>query len=252
MPMMIESDSLVSQQDSSSRGENQPSMESTAFYFKLIEGSEAGWECGPRWCPIKSTVLLLLLLFVCWDDDGSKSLPGRLRFVVSFHCLFFVCELLVSRQANCECLFWGILAFYFIPLFFAAVFFIFIIFVDWSPRQCDFKARQRASFGPCCWQYSLRFCWVDWQIFDDGGELEGFGRSLLVGVGTWEGWGSNGLIGVDFDHFAKKVDPSGVELMDKFGCFEAVGGAVGGRRTVRFTDANFHCIWMAGLEVIGS
>ena len=39
---------------------------------------------------------------------------------------------------------------YFICLFFAAVFFIFIIFiifVDWSPRQCDSKACQTASFG---------------------------------------------------------------------------------------------------------
>ena len=69
MPMMIEIDCLVSQQDWSST--NQPSMESPAFHFKLIEGSEAGWEYDSRWCPIKSTalflapVVVLLLLFCC-------------------------------------------------------------------------------------------------------------------------------------------------------------------------------------------
>ena len=59
------------------------------------------------------------------------------------------------------------------------------------------------------------------------------------------------LIGVDFGDIARKVDPYRVELMEKNGCFEAVDGAVGCRRMMRFTHANFHGIFMAGLEVIG-
>ena len=57
--------------------------------------------------------------------------------------------------------------------------------------------------------------------------MEGFWRSSLVGIGTGGGCSSNALIGVDFGHFARKVDPYRVELMDNFFCFEAVDGAVG-------------------------
>ena len=57
--------------------------------------------------------------------------------------------------------------------------------------------------------------------------MEGFWKSSLVGIGTGGGCSSNALIGVDFGHFARKVDPYRDELMDKFGCVEAAGGAVG-------------------------
>ena len=57
--------------------------------------------------------------------------------------------------------------------------------------------------------------------------MEGFWRSLLGGIGTGGGCRYNALIGVDFGHFARKVDPWRVELIGEFGCFEAVGGAVG-------------------------
>ena len=51
--------------------------------------------------------------------------------------------------------------------------------------------------------------------------------SLLDEIGTGRGCSSNVLIFVDFGHFARKVYLYPVELMDKFGCFGGVGGAIG-------------------------
>ena len=149
MPMMIEIDCLVSQQDWSST--NQPSMESPAFHFKLIEGSEAGWEYDSRWCPIKSTVLLLFLatvvillllvemmMMVVYGSPGDHWLRFQRHHhycVISFSLAYYWWA--ARRIANvldpfvlCCC-----------------HHYMFIIFADWSARPCDSKAHQTASFS---------------------------------------------------------------------------------------------------------
>jgi len=60
--------------------------------------------------PIKITVLLLvemMMVMVVNRSPGDYAFNGTIIIVLFvFRCLFFVGELLVSRQANCECLFW--------------------------------------------------------------------------------------------------------------------------------------------------
>ena len=63
---------------------------------------------------------------------------------------------------------------------------------------------------------------------------------------------SNVPLLVEIGHVARNVDPCRDELFYKNGCFRAVDSAVGERRALWFTDANFHHIWTTGWEVIGS
>jgi len=48
-----------------------------------------------------------------------------------------------------------------------------------------------------------------------------------VGIGTGGGCASNATLSVNFGDIVRKLDPWRVELLDNFGCFGAVGGAVG-------------------------
>ena len=70
-------------------------------------------------------------------------------------------------------------------------------------------------------------------------------------MGRGESSGSNATLFVEIGVVVGKIAHDLVESIEKIDCVGAVGSAIGERRTVRSTDANFHAIWRAGLEVIG-